>query len=224
MRIECRAVLFDLDGVLVDSTPAVARVWTKWALEHGFDPEETVRKAHGRPSITTIRELLPDADHEAENKIVESMEIDDLDGVVALPGALKLLNALPQERWAVITSCTKPLAHVRIRVAGMPQPGVLVTADDIRHGKPNPEPYLRGAELLGVPARDCLVIEDAPAGIRAGKSAGARVLALQTTESDEVLKAAGADWSAKDCSALSLDGLGATGRIVFRLARGKHNF
>jgi mannitol-1-/sugar-/sorbitol-6-phosphatase len=219
MRIKCAAVLFDLDGVLVDSTPAVARVWTKWALEHGFDPEQTVRKAHGRPSITTIRELLPDADDEAENKIVERMELNDLDGVAALRGALNLLNALPKQRWAVITSCTKPLALVRICAARLPTPKFLVTSDDIRHGKPDPEPYLKGAELLGVPAKDCLVMEDAPAGIRAGKAAGARVLAFRTTESDELLKAAGADWIAKDCSALSLDGIETRDRVVLNLVQ-----
>jgi mannitol-1-/sugar-/sorbitol-6-phosphatase len=217
MRIECAAVLFDLDGVLVDSTPAVARVWTEWARQHGFDPEETVRQAHGRPSIATIRELLPNADYETENQIVEQMEIEDLQGVVPLPGALELLRTLPLERWAVITSCTKPLAHVRIRAAGLPLPKFLVTANDIQHGKPNPEPYVKGAGLLGVSAKDCLVIEDAPAGIRAGKAAGASVLALRTTESDELLAAAGADWIVKDCSALSVDGLASKSRIALNV-------
>jgi mannitol-1-/sugar-/sorbitol-6-phosphatase len=217
MRIECAAVLFDLDGVLVDSTPAVARVWTEWARQHGFDPEETVRQAHGRPSIATIRELLPNADDEAENQIVEQMEIEDLEGVVPLPGALELLRVLPLERWAVITSCTKPLAHARIRAAGLPLPRFLVTANDIQHGKPHPEPYLKGAEMLGVPAKDCLVIEDAPAGIRAGKAAGASVLALRTTESDELLAAAGADWIVTNCSALSVDGLSSKSRIALNV-------
>lgn len=199
--------MFDLDGVLVDSTPAVARVWSWWAREHGFNPEETVRKAHGRPSIATIRELLPDADHEAENREVERREIEDLEGVVPLPGALEILNALPQTSWAIATSCTKPLAQVRIRAAGLPSPRFLVTADDIRQGKPDPEPYLKAAELLGLEAEDCIVIEDAPAGIRAGKASGARVLALRTTEKEDLLLAAGADWIVTDCSAISLDGL-----------------
>jgi len=207
LKIRCKGVLFDLDGVLVDSTPAVARVWSWWAREHGFNPEETVRKAHGRPSIATIRELLPDADHEAENREVERREIEDLEGVVPLPGALEILNALPQTSWAIATSCTKPLAQVRIRAAGLPSPRFLVTADDIRQGKPNPEPYLKAAELLGLEAEDCIVIEDAPAGIRAGKASGARVLALRTTEKEDLLLAAGADWIVTDCSAISLDGL-----------------
>ena len=203
MKISTKGILFDLDGVLVDSTPAVARVWTWWARQHGFDPEETVRKAHGRPSISTIRELLPNANHEAENDEVERREIEDVEGVVPLPGAMELLTALPKERWAIATSCTKALAHVRIRVAGLPEPSFLVTADDISRGKPDPEPYMRAAALLGLAPKDCIVIEDAPAGIRAGKAAGARVLALQTTEHDQLLIAAEADWIAKDCSSLA---------------------
>jgi mannitol-1-/sugar-/sorbitol-6-phosphatase len=213
-EITCDGVLFDLDGVLVDSTPAVARVWTVWAHRHGFEPEETVRLAHGRPSLTTIRELLPGANHEQENRIVERMEIEDLDGVIPLPGAMELLRNLPHDRWAIVTSCTKPLALVRIRAAGLPTPKFLVTANDIQSGKPNPEPYLKGAALLGLNAGNCLVIEDAPAGIRAGKAAGARVLAVQTTERDELLRNAGANWIVRDCSGVSLDGPGKGNSIV----------
>src|SRR6202163_2326270 len=203
--IRCRGVLFDLDGVLVDSTPAVARVWAGWAHEHGFDPEEVVKKAHGRPSITTIRELLPHADHAAEDREVERREIADTDGVVPLPGAMELLQALPLERCAIVTSCTRALAHVRIGAGGLRKPRYLVTATDVEHGKPDPEPYLKGAQILGVPAADCLVVEDAPAGIRAGKAAGARVLALRTTASDAELQQAGADWIVDDCAELFLD-------------------
>src|SRR5260370_19283618 len=205
ISIRCRGVLFDLDGVLVDSTPAVARVWAWWASEHGFDPKEVVKKAHGRPSITTIRELLPDADHAAEDREVERREIADVEGVIPLPGAMELLQALPVQRWAIVTSCTRALAQVRIAAAGLPKPKHLVTATDVRHGKPDPEPYLKGAQILGIPADDCLVVEDAPAGIRAGKAAGARVLALRTTASDAELQQAGADWIADDCAELFLD-------------------
>jgi sugar-phosphatase len=204
-RIRCRGVLFDLDGVLVDSTPAVERVWAGWARQHGLVPEEVVRKAHGRPSIATIRELLPRADQEAENREVERREIADVEGVIPLPGAMELLQALPLDRWAIVTSCTHALAHVRIGATGLPRPRHLVTATDVKHGKPDPEPYLKGAQILGFRALDCLVIEDAPAGIRAGKAAGARVLALQTTSNDADLHQAGADWIVSDCSALFLD-------------------
>ena len=203
--IRCRGILFDLDGVLVDSTPAVARVWAGWAHEHGFDPDKVVREAHGRPSIATIRELLPHADHAAEDREVERREIADVDGVIPLPGAMELLQALPLRRWAIVTSCTRPLAGVRIGAAGLPKPRHLVTSTDVKHGKPDPEPYLKGAEFIGVPASDCIVIEDAPAGIRAGKAAGARVIALRTTATDAELHEAGSDWIVDDCAGLFLD-------------------
>jgi len=201
-KIDCQGVLFDLDGVLVDSTPAVARVWTIWARRHGFDPEETVRKAHGRPSLATIRELLPNADHAAENSIVERMEIEDVSDVTPLCGTLELLASLPANRWTVVTSCTRALALVRLRVAGLPVPEKMVTSTDIVNGKPHPEPYLKGAGLLGIAPQDCVVFEDAPAGIRSGKAADSRVVAFQTTESDELLRQAGADWIVKDASAV----------------------
>ncbi len=203
--LRCRGVLFDMDGVLVDSTPAVARVWAEWAREHGFEPDEVVRKAHGRPSITTIRELLPRSDHAAEDREVERREIADVEGVIPLPGALELLLALPLHRWAIVTSCTRQLAGVRIAAAGLPEPKHLVTATDVRHGKPDPEPYLKGAQILGAPASQCIVIEDAPAGIRAGKAAGAHVVALRTTASDAELREAGADWIVDDCAELFVD-------------------
>jgi sugar-phosphatase len=204
-KISCEALLFDMDGVLVDSTPAVARVWSWWARLHGFDPDDIVHKAHGRPSIATIREILPHADHEAENREVERREILDVDGVIPLPGVRELLASLPAARWTIVTSCTKPLANVRLRAAGLSAPSHMVTADDITCGKPNPEPYLKGAALLGFAPQDCLVIEDASAGVRSGKAAGARVIALQTTEANEVLIAVGADWIVKDCGALFLE-------------------
>ena len=115
---------------------------------------------------------------------MERREIADVEGVVPLPGAMELLQALPLERWAIVTSCTRALASVRIGAAGLPKPKHLITATDVKHGKPDPEPYLAGARILAVPASECIVIEDAPAGIRAGKAAGARVLALRTTASD----------------------------------------
>lgn len=211
-KIDCQGLLFDLDGVLVDSTPAVARVWTIWARKHGFDPQETVRKAHGRPSIATIRELLPNSDHEAENAFVERKEIEDVSDVVPLPGTMELLAMLPADRWTVVTSCTRTLALVRLRAAGLPVPEKMVTSTDIVNGKPHPEPYVKGAALLGISPQDCVVFEDAPAGIRSGKAAASRVVAFQTTESDELLRRAGADWIVKDASAVSVaERDGATG-------------
>jgi len=203
--VRFRGLLFDLDGVLVDSTPAVARVWAWWARQHGFDPDETVRQAHGRPSISTIRELLPNVNHEVENKELERREIEDVEDVIPLPGAVELLQAIPPQKWAIVTSCTRRLAEVRIAAAGLPKPKQMITSNDIRHGKPNPEPYLKGAQILGATGTDCVVIEDAPAGIRAGKAAGAHVVAVRTTAGDEELRKAGADWIVDDCAGLSLD-------------------
>jgi mannitol-1-/sugar-/sorbitol-6-phosphatase len=200
MNVTCSALLFDLDGVLIDSTPAVERVWHQWALEHGFNPDEVVARAHGRPSLATVRDYLPNADHAAENREVERREIADLAGVVPLPGAVALLASLPPDRWTIVTSCTRRLAEIRIKAAGLPLPTRMVTSTDITHGKPHPEPYVKGASLLGFPAAQCVVIEDAPAGIRAGKSAAARVIALQTTAPPAALRDAGADWILNDCS------------------------
>lgn len=206
VEISCGGLLFDLDGVLVDSTPAVARVWTKWAIGHGFDPEETVRNAHGRPSLSTIKELLPNAvDPVLENEVILRGEIEDTDGVVPLPGVSDFLKSVPNDRWALVTSCARALAYVRLTAAGIPIPEKIITADDVRRGKPDPEPYLKGAALLGLLASECVVFEDAPAGIRAGKSAGARVIALPTTESEKELKSAGADWILPRYSNLSLE-------------------
>jgi sugar-phosphatase len=219
--IHCRGVLFDLDGVLVDSTPAVARVWAGWAREHGFDPDDVVKKAHGRPSIATIRELLPHANHAAEDREVERREIADVKGVIPLPGAMKLLQALPPQHWAIVTSCTRPLAGVRIGAAGLPKPRHLVTSTDVKHGKPDPEPYLKGAQYLGVPASDCIVIEDAPAGIRAGKAAGARVLALRTTATDAELQQAGSDWIVDNLTELFLDPLSTSSEFLLIRRRAK---
>jgi sugar-phosphatase len=198
-EIRCAALLFDLDGVLIDSTPAVARVWRRWAIERGFDPEEVVARAHGRPSLTTVREYLPNADHEAENREVERREIDDLEGVVPLPGALELLGSLPAGRWTIVTSCTRPLAEVRIKAAGLPLPEKMISSNDITQGKPHPEPFLKGAAVLGCPPEQCVVFEDVPAGVRAGRAAGARVIAFMTTFQESALREAGANWIRRNC-------------------------
>lgn len=195
-----------MDGVLIDSTPAVARVWATWAFEHGFDPQEVVRRAHGRPSISTIRDYLPHADHEAENREVERREIEDLEGIVVLPGTLDLLTSLPRDRWAIVTSCTRALAHVRIQAAGLPMPKVVLTSNDVVNGKPAPEPYVKAAAILGFPASACIVVEDVPAGIRAGKESRARVIAFRTTVTNEELRKADPDWIVDNCGAISLNG------------------
>lgn len=206
IEVSCSGILFDMDGVLLDSTHAVARVWHQWAIEHGFDPNEVVRAAHGRPSISTIRDYLPGSDYQAENREVERRELADLEGVVPWPSAIELLRSLPSGRWAIVTSCTRPLAEVRLRAGGLPRPQVFITSDDIEHGKPAPDAYLKGAELLGHNPSEMIVVEDVPAGVRSGKAAGCGVIALHTTMPEADLRAAGADWIVKDCSAIIVCG------------------
>jgi len=217
-EITCKAILFDMDGVLIDSTPAVSRVWSGWAREHGFDPDEVIKRAHGRPSLLTIREYLPDSDHEAEDREVERREMTDLEGVKLLPGASELLRALPSGSWTIVTSATRPLAEVRLRTAGLPIPERIVTSNDIQNGKPDPEPYLKAANMLAVCASDCLVVEDVPFGILAGKRSGARVIALRTTYADSELTPAGPDWIVNDCSSLSVDPASTSKNIVLKIA------
>jgi mannitol-1-/sugar-/sorbitol-6-phosphatase len=211
IQIATDGLLFDMDGVLINSTPAVARVWRQWAIEHGFNPEEVVTRAHGRPSLATVRDYLPNADHEKENREVERREMTDLEGVAPLPGARELLAALPANRWTIVTSSTRPLAEVRLRAAGLRLPERLVTSSDVVNGKPHPEPYLKAASVLGLGIENCLVFEDVPAGIWSGKAAGARVIGFSTTiRSDELLRA-GADWVVKDCAAITVDRVGDQG-------------
>lgn len=219
--ILCSAILLDMDGVLVDSTPAVARVWNRWALKHNMDPDYVVQFAHGRPSLISIQELLPHADpavHLEENRWMERAEIEDIADVVALPGAKELLATVPPAQVAVVTSATRSLAEVRLRAASLwQQISHLITADDTLRGKPDPEPYLKGAAAVHRAPQDCLVVEDAPSGTRSGKAAGARVLAVRTTTLDEALLAAGADWIANDCSSLRLLPSPPLGKLLFEL-------
>jgi sugar-phosphatase len=192
MIFSTKAILFDMDGVLMDSTPSVERVWRAWATTHGFDPDEVAGQAHGRRSIETVRALAPELDAEKENVLVEQMEIDDKEGVTALPGAAELLRQLPSDRFAIVTSATRPLAVARLGYAGIPVPLNMITAEDVVHGKPSPEPFLKGAALLGVAPSGCLVFEDTPAGIASGRAAGMQAIALQTTYPSHQLQAANA--------------------------------
>jgi mannitol-1-/sugar-/sorbitol-6-phosphatase len=188
--IRCGAILFDLDGVLMDSRVAVERAWERWATGHGIDPIAVLAQAHGRRTIDTIRAIAPLLDIEAEARLLEVAESVDFDGVTTLPGAAELLEALPAGSWTVVTSGTRALATGRLAHGGLPIPEQLITADDVERGKPDPQPYLAGAAALGIDSADCLVIEDAPAGIEAGKAAGMTVIALVTTFEASALVAA----------------------------------
>lgn len=192
MRIRAKAILFDMDGVLVDSAPAVERVWRNWAIAHGFDPAVVIEQAHGRRSLETIRVVAPTMDAERENTKVEQMEIADKEGVTALAGAAQILRSLPPDQFAIVTSATRPLAVARLSYAGLALPKYMVTADDVTNGKPSPEPYLKGAALLHMAPADCLVFEDTPAGIAAARAAGMRVVALGNTYPTNELQAADA--------------------------------
>jgi sugar-phosphatase len=155
--------------------------------------------------------LLPGSDTDIENREVERREIEDLDGVVLLPGAGELLNSLPADRWTIATSCTRALAEVRLRAAGLPVPETMITSTDVKIGKPDPEPYLKAAAKLGFAASDCIVVEDAAAGVRAGKAAGAKVIAFLTTMIRRDLEEASADWIVRDCSDITASSDGAHG-------------
>jgi len=220
-QIDCKGLLFDMDGVLVDSTPAVARVWARWARKHNLDPDYAVLHAHGRTSLTSIQELLPHADpavHLAENDWMERAEIEDIDDVIALPGAKELLSSIAASQFAVVTSATRALAEVRLRAAGLwPRIRHLVTASDITRSKPDPEPYLKGAAALQLHPQYCVVAEDAPSGTRSGKAAGARVLGLRTTTMDADLLAAGADWIVNALDSLQLDTSAKPGHLFLGL-------
>jgi sugar-phosphatase len=183
------AILSDLDGVLVDSEASCLRVWDRWAQGNGLDPEAVRAVLHGRPSRDVVAQFLPDADLDAEARRLDAEQAADVDGVVALPGARELLLA-PPAPLAVVTSCTAPLAAARLETIGLPAPRVLVTSDQLARGKPDPEGYLRAAALLGVAPADCVVLEDAPAGVAAGLAAGCRVVAVRTTHGDADLEGA----------------------------------
>jgi sugar-phosphatase len=176
-----RAVIFDLDGVLVDSTALVERAWRWWAEEQGIAFGEVRAIAHGRPARDVVREVAPHLDSAQEARRLDGWEEEHSAGLAALPGALDCVVAAARGPWGVVTSGNRSLARGRLLAAGLPTPPVLVTADDVEHGKPHPEPYRQAGLALRVPARSCMVVEDAPAGIAAAKEAGMTVIAVSTT-------------------------------------------
>ncbi|MGX5801468.1 HAD-IA family hydrolase [Bradyrhizobium sp. Arg314] len=176
------AFLFDMDGTVLNSIAAAERVWTKWAERRGLDVATFLPTIHGKRAIETIGGLmLPGVDAVAEADALLKAEADDLEGIVPIPGAVAFLKSLPPERWAIVTSAPRELALLRIKAAGIPVPAMMVTAEDVTHGKPAPDCFLLAAKRLGVDARDCLVFEDAPAGIAAGEASGASVMVISAT-------------------------------------------
>jgi mannitol-1-/sugar-/sorbitol-6-phosphatase len=181
------AFLFDMDGTLTDSIAAANRVWRRWSLSHGLDPEKVLPIIHGVRAGDTIRRLnMPGMDVEKETEVIKQAEIDDVEGVVAIKGAPAFLETLPPDRWAVVTSAPRELALRRFAAAGLPVPRVLVSAEDVTRGKPAPDGFLRAARLLDVAANNCLVFEDTAAGVAAAEAAGAAVIVVNATHATPI--------------------------------------
>lgn len=192
ITVNARGLLFDMDGVLISSLGSVERSWQTWAERHGLDVSQTIKTAHGMRAIETVRTLLPEGDHAAELKVIEDLEVDDNEGLEVLEGVASILQLLPEKYWTIVTSATERLARSRLAFAGIPVPRQIITADLVAHGKPHPEPYLKGAQILGLAPADCIVIEDSSSGAKAGHAAGCKVLA--TTFSHSISQLTAADW------------------------------
>jgi len=181
LELRCKAFLFDLDGVLVDSRAIVERTWRRWAERHQIDPAPFLRIAHGRRARDTVRMVLPRLATDTEVEWLDAAELADREALRSVPGAKELLASLPRDRWAIVTSCGRDLARLRLGSAGIPIPDVMLVAEEVKRGKPAPDGYRLGAERLGYAPPDCIVFEDAPAGVEAGRAAGAQVVGLTTT-------------------------------------------
>jgi sugar-phosphatase len=190
--VEAKGILFDMDGVLISSIGSVVRCWRRWAEIYEVPNASSYEVPHGMRAIDIVKSLRPDIDPEEGLRVIEDMEIDDIADLTVLPGVKKLLAGLPLERWAIVTSATRRLLLGRLEAAGLPIPERIISGDMVERGKPDPEPYRRGAELLGFRPEECIVVEDAPSGVGAGLAAGGRVLGVLGTHSAEELKAA--DW------------------------------
>ncbi|MFJ2537388.1 MULTISPECIES: HAD family hydrolase [unclassified Pseudomonas] len=176
------AFLFDMDGTVLNSIAAAERIWSAWAVRHGVDVETFLPTLHGARAIDTLHRLnLPGVNAEEQAAFITEAEIGDVEGIVEIPGAAAFLNSLPAERWAIVTSAPRDLALRRMAAAGIPEPAVMITAENVKAGKPDPAGYLLAARRLGVEPRDCLIFEDATVGIQAGEAAGAPLMIITTT-------------------------------------------
>ena len=190
MKIRTRGLLFDMDGVLISSIASVERSWAEWAKARNLDVTEVMKRSHGQRALEIIQSLVPPEEVTAEFKRIEDIEIADIEGLEVLEGVKTILESIPQKFWTIVTSATEKLARVRLAAAGIPIPDSFITSDKVSKGKPDPEPYRKGAELLGLNPFDCLVVEDAAAGARAGKAAGCKVLATLFSHRHDQLEAA----------------------------------
>ncbi len=192
VRVTAKGILFDMDGVLISSIGAAVRCWKRWAKRYGVPNAEEFEIPHGVRSIDLVKMLRPDIDPQEGLRAIEDMEVEDVADLQVLPGVKALLESLPPERWAIVTSATRRLLLARLKAAGLPVPERIISAEMVERGKPDPEPYRRGAELLGFRPDECVVVEDAPSGVGAGKAAGCRVLGVLGTHSAAELGEA--DW------------------------------
>ncbi|CAM3807398.1 HAD family hydrolase [Nocardiopsis tropica] len=211
--LTARALLLDMDGTLVDSHAVVERCWSRWALDHGLDPQEVLAVAHGRQGHATMAALLPDRPVEvnlAENRALLAQETADTEGIVPIAGAPEFLAAIAAAPHALVTSADTALATARMGAAGLPMPAVRVTAEDVRASKPDPEGFLKGAALLGVAPADCVVFEDSEAGIAAAKAAGMRVVGVGPRSADFA-----PDVQVDDLTAVTVTVAGPTVRLSF---------
>jgi sugar-phosphatase len=193
VKIATQGLLFDMDGVLISSIGSVVRSWRIWTKMYGIAGWESYEVPHGMRAIDIVRELRPDLDEAsvlAGLRVIEDIEMDDTEDLMVLPGARELLESLPPERWSIVTSATRRLLLGRLAAAGLPIPARVIAADDVVNGKPHPEPYMTGAKLLGFDPSECIVFEDAPAGVGAGVAAGSRVVGVLGTHTAEELSAA----------------------------------
>lgn len=199
-KLLCEAIVFDLDGVLVDSTLSIIKTWENWAIRHNVDIKKILNIMYGRPPGETMRLVAPHLDIETEAAKFIIAEINDVAGLVPVKGAKSLVKSLPVTTWGIATSGIQDLAVARLQAVGLPIPPVLVTADTVKRGKPDPESYLLAAKQIRVPSEKCIAIEDAPAGITAARSAGMKVIGITTTHPPEALK--GTDAIAVNLSAI----------------------
>lgn len=216
IRVETKGLLFDMDGVLVSSIGSVVRCWRRWAKMYDIPDADTYEVPHGHRAIDIVKLLRPDIDPEEGLRAIEDMEMEDTEDLTVLPGVKALLESLPQERWAIVTSATKRLMLGRLKIAGLPVPTRIISGDMVERGKPDPEPYVRGAGLLGFKPEECIVVEDAPSGVGAGAAAGCRVLGVLGTHSFEEL--AQADWVATSLEKLQVTSTAAGLELEFTSA------
>jgi sugar-phosphatase len=217
ISLTCHAILFDLDGVLLDSTSCIERHWQEWADKHGLDLKKVLQNAHGVRTIETIRLVAPHLDAEKEAAEFTANEILDTEGVVAIPGAKELMEHLPTGKWAIVTSGGFELVQARLKKADLPMPKYIISADDVTQGKPSPQPYLMGANKLGIPVDQCVVVEDAPIGVRSGKAAGMRVIGIASTHPDKELLDVGVDFLVENLLKIQISENAQSQSIIIKL-------